>query len=300
LTVPGAGHEVVRAMKTKLCLSLLALVLASSAAGAADLEKALAGRWRGSWVVLEVDVRSDCGGLYTNNRLNGRRVAGSGSWTFAAGELAQIDKVDLHRARIDLKLTLAEPVRTSWQDGPFTLYRQASCRVELETELPREAVAGGDVAAVELALNEALERYDAREQAQASQVWNQRQVDPYPEDYDATLAEHARWKAEQANAAVRERLVQAEAETDRVADRIESDTDYVAGFADGVERARGIGWPTCDGLVHGGVDAFVFRTSGATKTDAQRRHDRGFEDGQRLVVALELRQRLPGCFVGAP
>ena len=26
------------------------------------------------------------------------------------------------------------------QDGPFTLYREASCRIELEVELPRDLV----------------------------------------------------------------------------------------------------------------------------------------------------------------
>jgi hypothetical protein len=276
------------------------LLLAGSRTASADLQRELAGRWRGSWVVLGVDVRSDCGGLYTNNRLNGRRVASSGSRSFATGELAQIDKVDLHRARIDVKLTLAEPVRVPWQDGPFTLYRQVSCRVELETELPRAAVAQGDVAAVERALAQALERYDARDEAEASRAWNRREVEPYPEDYDDTLAEHARWKAEQANAAVRERIGQAEAETHRLADRIESDTDYVTGFAEGVELARDLAWPACDAMVRGGAEAFLARTGTGEKTDAQRRHDRGFEDGQRLVVALELARRLPACFVAVP
>src|SRR5262245_46020405 len=119
------------------------LAASFSAASAGDLQRELAGRWRGSWVIVEVGVRSDCGGMYTNNRLNGRRVSGSGAFTFEAGELAQIDKVDLHRARLDVLLTLAEPTRVSWQDGPFTLYRQASCRVELQAELPRSVVANG-------------------------------------------------------------------------------------------------------------------------------------------------------------
>jgi hypothetical protein len=279
---------------------LLALLLGTTLASAADLEDELTGRWRGSWVVLRLDVRSDCGGAYTNNRVNGRRVSSSGIQSFAAGELAQIDRINLHRARIDLKVTLAEPVRTAWQDGPFTLYRQTSCRVELETELPRSAVAKRDVAAVERALGQALERYDERGEAEASQARNRRQVEPYPEGYDDTLAEYGRWKAEQVNVAVRDRIVQAQAETDRVAARIDSDGDYVAGFAEGVERARAIGWPACEALVRGGVDGFVTRTTAAQKTDAERRHGRGFEDGQRLLVSLELTRRLPSCFVDAP
>lgn len=286
-------------MNTKLGCGLV-LAFSISATSAGDFQRELAGRWRGSWVVVEVGVRSDCGGMYTNNRLNGRRVSGTGAFTFGAGELAQIDKVDLHRSRLDVLVTLAEPKRISWQDGPFTLYRQTACRVELQTELPRSVVAGGDVAAVERALSQALERYDARDEAESSRAWNGRQVEPYPDDYDATLAEHAQWKAEQANAAVRDRIGQAQAETVRVTERIESDDAYLSGFAQGVERARDLSWPACDGMVGGGVEAFVSRVPAGEKTDAQRRRDRGFEDGQRLVVSLELGRRLPGCFVTAP
>lgn len=277
-----------------LLLSLGSLALA------ADLEKDLQGRWRGSWVIVDVDVRSDCTAAYTNNRLNGRRVAGSGSFPFVAGELAQIDKVDLHRARLDLKLALAEPVRASWQEGPFTLYRHATCRIELEAELPREVVAKKDLAAVERALGQILERYDARPDAEGSKTWNGREVDPFPADYEATLAEHGRWKAEQANAAVQERIVQVEAEAGRVADRIDSDTEYVAGFAQGVERTRALSWPACEAMVVAGIEGFVVHAPSGKRTDAERRHDRGFEDGQRLLVSLELRRRLPGCFLDAP
>ncbi|HET9300936.1 MAG TPA: hypothetical protein VFO11_13390 [Candidatus Polarisedimenticolaceae bacterium] len=299
MTLPGAGTNLCRAMNTKLGCGLV-LAFSISATSAGDFQRELAGRWRGSWVVVEVGVRSDCGGMYTNNRLNGRRVSGTGAFTFGAGELAQIDKVDLHRSRLDVLVTLAEPKRISWQDGPFTLYRQTACRVELQTELPRSVVAGGDVAAVERALSQALERYDARDEAESSRAWNGRQVEPYPDDYDATLAEHAQWKAEQANAAVRDRIGQAQAETVRVTERIESDDAYLSGFAQGVERARDLSWPACDGMVGGGVEAFVSRVPAGEKTDAQRRRDRGFEDGQRLVVSLELGRRLPGCFVTAP
>ncbi len=300
MTLPGAGTKLCRAMSIKTLACVLFLGLSFSTAPAGDFQRELAGRWRGSWVVVEVGIRSDCGGMYTNNRLNGRRVSGSGTFALGAGELAQIDKVDLHRSRLDVLLTLAEPMRVSWQDGPFTLYRQAACRVELQAELPRSAVAGGDVAAVERALSQALERYDARQEAEASRSWNERQVEPYPDDYDATLAEHAHWKAEQANAAVRDRIGQAQAETVRVTERIESDDAYLSGFAQGVERARDLVWPACDGMVGGGVEAFVSRLPAGEKTDAQRRHDRGFEDGQRLVVSLELGRRLPGCFLSAP
>ncbi|HEX5041801.1 MAG TPA: hypothetical protein VFV75_02785 [Candidatus Polarisedimenticolaceae bacterium] len=300
MTLPGGGTTFCRAMDLKLLGAGLVAAASISVASAGDLQRELAGRWRGSWVIVEVGVRSDCGGMYTNNRLNGRRVSGSGAFTFGVGELAQIDKVDLHRARLDVLLTLAEPMRVSSQDGPFTLYRQAACRVELQAELPRSVVAGGDVAAVERALAQALERHDAREEAERSRAWNARQVEPYPDDYEDTLAEHGRWKADQANAAVRDRIGQAQAETVRVTERIESDDAYLSGFAEGVERARDLAWPACDGMVREGVEGFLSRVPPGEKTDEKRRHDRGFEDGQRLVVSLELSRRLPGCFVSAP
>ena len=41
---------------------------------------------------------------------------------FAQGELAKVDKINLKRARIDLYLSLGEPVLASHMDGPFELY----------------------------------------------------------------------------------------------------------------------------------------------------------------------------------
>ena len=69
----------------------------------------------------------------------GNLVTGGGHWRFQPGELAKLDKVDVNRSRIDLHLSLSEPMLVPWQEGPFTLYRESACKVELEIAVPRES-----------------------------------------------------------------------------------------------------------------------------------------------------------------
>lgn len=278
-------------------------VAVPTGADAAGLERTLEERWLGAWVITSVETRSDCGGLYTNNRINGSLVHTGGRHGFEAGELAQVERIDLKRSRLDLKLRLPEPIRVSYQDGPFTLYQRTACRIELEIELPRAVVARADLATLDRTLAPVLARYASEAAARRSGAWNGREVDPYPEDYDRTLVEHAAWKAEQVNAAVQVRLDEAAAEVVRVTDRITSDADYVAGFAQGVERAQATTLGACETMAGRGVTGFVTARAtptGGLREESDRRRDRGFEDGQRLVLGLELQRRLPACFVSAP
>jgi hypothetical protein len=150
----------------------------ASPAGAGSFEEALEARWRGAWVLTRVDLRSDCASAYTDNRLNGRLVTGSGGHRFGPGELAQVERVDLKRSRLDLKLALSEPVLVGRQEGPFTLYHDASCRVELEVELPRSVVSGKELAAVEEALRSVVQAYPAEVEARSAPDWNGRRVEP--------------------------------------------------------------------------------------------------------------------------
>ena len=60
-----------------------------------------------------------------------------------------------------------------------------------------------------------LSRFTSQGEATGSRAWNRRQRDPYPEDYERTLAAHAAWKAEQANAAIQARIDQAAEETEQ-------------------------------------------------------------------------------------
>src|SRR5580765_4015533 len=108
--------------KIGIWAALLALPSILAPAFAADLEDSLESRWRGAWVLTSVDTYSDCGGFHTDNRVNGSLVQSKGRFRFRAGELAQVQKIDLKRSRLDLSLSLPEPLLLSFQDGPFTLY----------------------------------------------------------------------------------------------------------------------------------------------------------------------------------
>src|SRR6266849_9654409 len=90
-------------------LAALALILLTTPVFASKLEQSLESRWRGAWIVTRVDVQSDCNGMRTDNDVRGTLLSSRGRYPFRAGELARIDKVDLHRSRIDLVLNLPEP-----------------------------------------------------------------------------------------------------------------------------------------------------------------------------------------------
>ena len=96
--------------RSTLFLVVLALAGFSTAAEASEWQKSLKSRWLGAWVVTTTEGYSDCNGTYTNNRINGNLVKSSGRQVFEAGELAKLDRVDAKRSRLDLHLSLIEPV----------------------------------------------------------------------------------------------------------------------------------------------------------------------------------------------
>ena len=307
--------------RSLLVLAVLLALPTGSLAG--NLERAVKSRWLGAWIVTGVEAYSDCSGMYTNNRVNGKLVKSRGYYRFQPGELAKLDKIDVKKSRLDLHLSLVEPLLTPYQDGPFTLYRESHCKVELEVMLPREAVKGKDADRIDVILAGMLERHATEAAALRSDAWNEREMGPYPEDYQRTLAEHAVWQTNQENAAVQAKIDHALDVTSRMADRLSSDTNYLAGFAKGVEEARGVDLGGCSSMMafnlapqrqhdyraHHTHDAHQARS---TRHDAgdegehdeddedvtkEARESRGHEDGRQLVFGLELLRRLPACFV---
>jgi hypothetical protein len=290
-------------MKQMAWISVLALAACLVPAVAGDVEDSLESRWRGAWVLTAVEIASDCAGFHTTNHVNGELIQGRGRFRFEPGELAQVKDVNLKRSGLVLALSLPEPLLVSHQDGPFTLYDEARCLVDLDVELPRNLVKGGDLAGIEAALRPVLRRHATREEAARSRAWNGRRREPYPEDYDRTLAEHAAWKAETANAAIQARIERAAEETTRIADRISSDPDYLRGFAAGVEEARAIDLSECGallGLDFNAVGRKPPQLPASLGSDAAARARRGYQDGARLVFGLESLRRLPGCRVPVP
>lgn len=284
-------------------LAILVLFALTSTASAAKLQKDLVHRWLGAWVITTTEAYSDCSGMFTNNRVNGRFVSSKGAHPFEPGELAKVKKIDLKKSRMDVHLIMVEPILADYQDGPFTLYRELECLVEMEVVVPRDAVKNKDVAAIDRAIEQVARRYPSQAEAKRSGGWNQRMRDPYPADYERTLAEHARWKVAMHNEAVQARIDKARQETGRLADRIGTDADYLAGFSTGVESARSVDWDMgCKKLlaVRLNPKSRTSSTAYVTVDNDDSRFAQGARDGRMLVHGLELMNRLPNCFLPEP
>ena len=283
--------------------TILALAALSTPALAGQLEDALESRWRGAWVVMTADLYSDCAGTYTRNDVNGELIRSRGRYRFRRGELAQVKDFDLERSGLELSLSLPEPLLLSYEDGPFTLYKEARCLASLNVELPRSVVKSNDPRRIEASLQPILLRFASEEEASQSRAWNHREREAYPEDYDHTLAQHAAWKAEQTNAEIQARLDQATEETSRITDRVNSDHDYLKGFSAGIEAVRDIELSGCDDILSHNFQNIVPRPPqlpAALLGPAAAEYQRGFQDGGRLVFGLASIRQLPSCMVPVP
>ena len=280
----------------------MALGFLSLPAFAGKTEDMLETRWRGAWVVTTADVYSECSGGYTDNDVNGGLIRSKGRFRFQAGELAQVKDLDLEHSGVVLSLSLPEPLLISYQDGPFTLYREARCLVSLDMELPRQMVSHKDLGAIEGEINQVVTRFTRQDEAMRSRDWNRRKCDPYPDDYDRTLAKHAAWKAQQTNDAIQARIDQSSEESSRITDRVSSNPDYLKGFASGIEAVRSIDLSTCDELLARSFQNIVPRPPQMATLlgGAVAEFQRGYQDGGKLVFALESLRRLQGCMVEVP
>src|SRR4029077_7725993 len=198
--IPMRRPNLKRVAQSALAGLLAVLAPGTNPARASDLQRTMESRWRGAWVLTAVDTYSDCGGFHTDNQVSGTLVNSKGRFRFRPGELGQVGKVDVKRSRIEILLSLPEPILTSFRDGPFTLYNENRCLVELDVDLPRSVVSNDDANAVESLLKPILRRLASPDEATGAKTWNHRQRAASPADYDRTLAEHTAWKAKQANA----------------------------------------------------------------------------------------------------
>jgi hypothetical protein len=276
------------------CIALLAL---AGPVVAARPEEELRAAWVGHWVVLRTAALSNCDERYTNNRMRGPQPSSGGRHRFDPGEMGRLNNLHLQRARIDLLVTLLEPLRVELRDGPFQLYEQLECRVELEVPAPREAVRQGATDQLDGLIQAVLERHEAGAAADASPIWNRRRVEPLPDDHEERLAAYHAWKQEQLYIALRGRLAEA---LDRAAD-ITSDGDRSVAYAEGLllgmrELERHSFYSTdCVDLpgeqIHPG---WRKAPEELDKRDARDWRD-GFEDGQRLRFEVALARRIERC-----
>ena len=275
---------------------LLLLTLVSGSVDAGPVEDALEAHWRGAFVVLKVESRSGCGDAYTNNPVFGARLGGQGEHRLGPGELAQVRKVDVKRNRVDLLLDIVEPLRISYQDGPFQLFRQAECRIELKFEISRSALKKGGVAEADSHFLKILERHETLSSVEASALYNARRVEPFPPGYDDVLAEYEAWKEEQVSLAVHDRLAEALDAANRISNQVRTSQSYSEGFTAGLRYVNSsylIG-----GDCYALLDKVFYPADSnppiAVGYDASE-WQAGHRDGQALVFHLELARGLARC-----
>lgn len=289
--------------KIYILLAFLILITAPVDSARAGLQDDLNARWGGSWVVVDGELASNCDGSYTNNEANGRLVRGDGRVTLPPGELARIHKMDLKKHRVDVFLDVQEPVLLPHQVGPFELYQEFTCQVELLVHIPGEKAKAQGLAEIETELDLLLDRYLRAEEAQTSPNWNRRERKSYPPDYEETLAEYRAWKVEAFNEAVEVRIGDSLETSSRLMASIQSVTRsgprYQAEFGTGL--VLGIGVMTenlqgsCEQLVASQTSTYARSVNAPNRAWAD-----GFNAGQRLAYHAGLAERLQSCFATPP
>lgn len=273
---------------------LMSVPLLTFPVRAGQLQDELNHRWTGAWVIITSECVSACNAAYTNNAVHQGRTTGNARFTLPPGELAKVHKVDVKRSRIDVLLDLEVHMLAPFQDGPFQLFEDAACRVELEIDAPRDMIKNRDLPAVENLFASVIVRFPNLQAAMQSELWNGREREPFPHDYDVTLAEHARWKAEQTNQAIQAKMNEAVEEAAAIVAGIRDDDEYARGFAKGAKQVHRI--DDCDALLSSSVHTHrEHPPRGASKAWQD-----GFLDGQALAYYLELARKLPRCFVAVP
>ena len=268
----------------------------------ADLEDDLERAWVGAWVVTKVETASDCSGTYTNVEVRGLRSTSRGSRRLPEGELARVDKLNQKSDRVDLYLSVAEPVLVPRSDGPFTLFDERSCRVQLMVDVPKDVLRSESLVDVDAVLLESVERHQSGSAARRSGAWNRRERDPWPPDYEETLARHAAWKAEETNRALAATRLAALDEAAQALSRVTDDPHYLAGFAAGVEAQRNRSAPGCSSLDGSRFEGDEQDPPRDRRGDGapERAFRRGFRDGQAVAWATRVARTVEGCFVPAP
>jgi len=287
-------------MMRRYALGVLAWALIATAvpANAGSFEDAVRARWRGAWIVTEIETYSVCNGNYFNNDVSGQFVAARAGRPFQPGELAKVDKLQVNRKKIELMVTIAGTNLVSRQDGPVTLYDRRTCKIELEVAIPRDVIKSKHVEEVDRFLASVAQRFSTRDEALDSSDWNGREADEYPEDYERTLAHHAVWSAEEINRGIDEQLDRSLLTANELAREVDGNLIYLSGFAEGARMMREWRERDCGRLI--GSTAGTFRLNAPEEFTDNTTWCAGFFDGQALVYNLAVLSRLPACYVDVP
>jgi hypothetical protein len=181
-------------------------------------------------------------------------------------------------------------------DGPFELFDQRECKIQLIVPVAREKIKRADVSALLGRIETVLTVFPSLDHAQLSDDWNGRAIQPLPVGYDETLQRHAVWKAERTNAAVNRGIDDALSAAARVADGLDDDSEYLAGFSEGAESMSSFYTTDCTALLS--ASSTTYRKS--PPSDKPRSWRDGWEDGQELVLNVLVADRLRACRVPVP
>jgi len=285
-----------------MILVLGGLLLCVGVTSGGGFEDAVRARWRGAWVVVGTEIYSDCSGRYYTNKLSGTLVTNRGGHRFLPGEIGKVQRVQLKKKKVDLMVSLDVPLLVSHQDGPFTLYNERACAVSLEIQIPRDMTKTKNVGAIDGLMTEIVDRFGTREAALGADDWNGRETEPFPEDYELTLARHAAWRAEQTNLAIDRKRESAFEQVKSTGKAIDDDPDYLAGLAAGVDQMNRWEAKACGQLMARGFDSVRKKAPEDRRADTVEdgRWRKGYEDGQRLVYSIVLLEKLEGCYVPVP
>ena len=163
-------------------------------------------------------------------------------------------------------------------------------------EVPRAWIKDGDHRKILSEIDQRLTTFGSYEAARASELWNGRERDPFPRDYELTIIRHEIWKAEERNLEIQARTDQALETALQAASGVSDDPEYLKGFADGVQNMKFWSENDCDRL----ISARFSSVSDRPPKGSNRRYKPGYRDGQELIFSLILAKRLEGCSVPVP
>lgn len=277
-------------LRSVVVLAILAVGFVQPAE-ANKLEETLNKQWLGMWVLINQEAYSNCNGFFSNNNVMDDRLTGKGRYTFPAGELGRVSNVKVKRSRILILIEVEEPLLESRVEGPFTLFNEATCKVELRFDFDRKTIKDGDYSFIQESLNRILTAFPSRDLALNSEYYNSRECLPFPEDYEETLIQYEAWKQAQQLEKIQAKRDDSSREMERILNRVEDSPDYALGFVNGIRIMKRNYFPNCDQLLQFYPGRLIKSPESSSTSD----YKRGFEDGQNLAFHQELLIRLKDC-----
>jgi hypothetical protein len=261
----------------------VALAVGFAPAALADVEGELRAELVGRFALTRDALLSECTQSFTNVEIVGGRPSGGKGVRFEAGELVRIENVKVGALTgLDVYLSLSVPYLLSFPDGPFTLYEERGCRVQLEFDVERDV--RRDRTRALAAIAAAVELFESEEAARRA-GWNGREREAFPADWEETRRAHAVWKVEERKRAVREKTDEVLAVAAHTLSSMSSGEGYLASFGAGA-RARGDSWSSCEEML-----SSSFYVSGSGEDDS------GWAAGQRVAWATRLARELQKCYL---